>query len=37
MILTFIKNLIADRVKKAWEEQTYEENKTLGIIGKLLG
>ena len=36
MILTFIKNLIADRVKKAWEEQTYEENITLGIIGKLL-
>jgi Sec-independent protein translocase protein TatA len=36
MILTFIKNLIADRISKSWEEQTYEENKTLAIIGKLL-
>ena len=36
MILTFIKNLIADRISKSWEEQTYEENKTLSIIGKLL-
>jgi len=36
MILTFIKNLIADRIQKAWEKQTYEENKTLGIISKLL-
>ena len=36
MILTFIKNLIADRISKSWEEQTYEENITLGIIGKLL-
>lgn len=36
MILTFIKNLIADRISKSWEEQTYEENKILAIIGKLL-
>jgi Sec-independent protein translocase protein TatA len=36
MILTFIKNVIADRISKSWEEQTYEENKTLAIIGKLL-
>ena len=36
MIRTFVKNLIADKIKQTWEEQTYEENKNLGIISQLL-
>ncbi len=36
MILTCIKRLIAKRIRKTWEEQTHEENKTPGILVKLL-
>lgn len=36
MILKFIKNLVAKRIRKDWEEKIYEENKTLGVMSRLL-